>query len=240
MIGFLRGVVLEKSIDSVLVDVSGVGYEVIVPASTLCALPTENEIATMYIYTYVREDSIRLYGFSSLFDKKVFECLLDVSGIGPKAAVLLLGSYDGKELCDIILDNRIMLLTSIPGIGSKTAERIILELKTKCQKLLARFYEPRKQPIQKVVETTNKQEFLFDQKPVDASALRKQKYEYLLDDLKSALINLGYKDKQFYSIVNSIKKRMDDGEHITLESGLKEALKKLSSHVLKNDTQVNV
>ena len=106
-----------------------VAYEVEVPASSLCLLPPLNQEAELYIITHVREDALRLFGFANYFDKLIFDSLIQVSGIGPKAALALLGVVDGFELCDMIINNQVVRLTSIPGIGAKTAERLVLELK---------------------------------------------------------------------------------------------------------------
>ena len=95
MIGFLKGTLFEKKPDHVLLLVNGVGYQVEVPASSLCQLPSLNHETSLFIYTHVREDAIRLFGFIHSFDKLVFDSLLQVSGIGPKAALALLGAVDG-------------------------------------------------------------------------------------------------------------------------------------------------
>ena len=134
MIGYLKGILFEKKPDHILLLVGGVGYEIEVPASSLCSLPELNKEVSLYIITHVREDALRLFGFISYFDKLVFDALIQVSGIGPKAALALLGVVDGFELSDLIIQNQVVRLTSIPGIGAKTAERLVLELKTKLQK----------------------------------------------------------------------------------------------------------
>lgn len=220
MIGFLRGTLLEKKADHVIIETHGVGYEVEVPASSLCLLPKAHQQASLYILTFVREDAIRLFGFASDFDKKVFTALTNVSGIGPKAALALLGPADGQELCQMIIDNRVEKLTSIPGVGLKTAERLVLELRSKLQKMLVReqnAYGPLYQPEESA-------------QPVQSTRWLQSQ---ILDDLKSALTNLGYKEKQFADIINHFDKRFQQGEDLSFELVLKQSLKKLSEHVLK-------
>lgn len=221
MLCYLNGNILQKHLEFIILDVNGVGYEVIVPASTLCLLPHEGQQTQVYISTYIREDAFRLYGFITMFDKSVFETLLDVSGIGPKVALALLGGADGFELCNLIIGNRIERLTNIPGIGAKTAERIVLELKAKCQKLLARFQEQQ----------------LFSK--FDAQTSRNHERSQainghaLLEDLNSALTNMGYKEKQFAQLIENIQKRLNLGEELVFEEILKDSLKKLSERILK-------
>jgi Holliday junction DNA helicase RuvA len=128
MIGLLKGKVEDKGTDSVLIDVQGVGYEVLVPLSTLAGLPKTGEPVTLYIHTHVREDEFRLFGFESQNDKLAFQTMLKVSGVGPKLALAVLGALSGSELARVIGESDAKRLSSIPGIGKKTAERMILEL----------------------------------------------------------------------------------------------------------------
>ncbi|KAB8033463.1 Holliday junction branch migration protein RuvA [Fluviispira multicolorata] len=233
MIGSLRGILIGKNPENILLDVAGVGYELEVPASTLCLLPQLQQEAYVFVLTHVREDAIRLFGFISTFDKKVFQELISVSGVGPKAALALLGSVDGYELCEIINCAQIAKLTAIPGIGPKTAERLILELKTKVQKLLARHkddVEIQKSNITKNIAGSIVNENKISQK-VELKIIRRQ----IVEDLKSGLANLGYKDKQYTEVVNSFEHRMQLGEEITLELALKEALCKLSERILQKN-----
>lgn len=220
MICYLKGKILQKHLDFIILDVNGVGYEVLMPANMCSALPHENDTTELYILTYVREDAFRLYGFSSMFNKQIFESLLDVSGIGPKAALAILGTMDGHALCDVVLSHQPQILTKIPGIGSKTAERLVLELKSKCQKLLSKAAEQNLFSPQKESLNGNNTRQIIETKQV-------------LDDLKSALGNMGYKEKQFSKILESFHKRLKYGEVLKFEDMLKETLKKLSEHILK-------
>ncbi len=119
---------MEKGIDSVIVEAGGVGYEVFVPLGTLARLPKTGEAVTLYIHTHVREDDLRLFGFESKHDKTAFQTMLKVSGVGPKLAVTVLGALSGQDLARVIESSDTKRLTAIPGIGKKTAERMILEL----------------------------------------------------------------------------------------------------------------
>ena len=129
MIGRLRGRVLEKRPNQVILDVQGVGYDVNIPVSTYYLLPDPPAEAQLHIYTHVREDTLALYGFLTLGEKKMFEKLLSVSGIGPKLAITILSGLDVQELAPAIRQNDLLKLTHIPGVGRKTAERIVLELR---------------------------------------------------------------------------------------------------------------
>ncbi|MBX9703806.1 MAG: Holliday junction branch migration protein RuvA [Silvanigrellaceae bacterium] len=208
MIGYLSGLIVEKSAEMVVLNVGGVGYEIEVPASTLCLLPEISQKVELFIHTHVREDALRLFGFMQKFDKLIFQELISVSGVGPKAALCLMGPLDGSEIADIILVGQSAKLTAIPGIGPKTAERLILELKTKLQKLL-------KQKL------TKKDLFSSRQSQV-------------IDDLKSALSNLGYRDKQYADVLSHMEKRIESGEVVPLEVALRDSLRKLSEHILQH------
>jgi Holliday junction DNA helicase RuvA len=131
MIGFLRGRVIEKHPDRLLVDVAGVGYEVAVPLSTFYALPDPGGDVALRIHTHVREDQLALYGFATSLEQQLFERLIGVSGIGPRLALAALSGIEPSDLVRAIRTNDIARLTRIPGIGRKTAERMGLELKDK-------------------------------------------------------------------------------------------------------------
>ena len=128
MIGRLCGKINFKNPQWVLIDVNGVGYEVHLPLSTLATLPPIGEEVALWIYTKVREDELRLFGFASLRDRDAFTTMLKVSGVGPKVAIAVIGALSGDQLAKAISEGNTKRLTAIPGIGKKTAERIILEL----------------------------------------------------------------------------------------------------------------
>lgn len=130
MIGFLRGKVAGLKTDYCLLDVGGVGYRVFIPNNTRCKL-TLNETAMLYTYMNVYQDGITLYGFYTEEEYDVFQLLIGVSGIGPKVALGILSAITVDELCKAIQNKQATLLTKLPGIGKKSAERLILELKDK-------------------------------------------------------------------------------------------------------------
>ena len=129
MIARLRGALLEKTPNRIVVDVAGVGYEVLVPLSTFYGLGDAGSPVTLRVHTHVREDLIALYGFSSALELDLFERLIAISGIGPKLALAVLSGIDPGELVRAIRGQDVARLTRIPGVGKKTAERIGLELK---------------------------------------------------------------------------------------------------------------
>lgn len=131
MIGFLRGVLLQKNPQEILLDVSGVGYRVLVPISTFCRLGDTGTQAQILIHTHVREDQLALYGFATSTEIELFEKLIAVSGVGPKVALGVLSGIEADDLVHAIRANDVARLTRVPGIGKKTAERLILELKDK-------------------------------------------------------------------------------------------------------------
>lgn len=130
MIGFLRGKVAGLKTDYCLLDVGGVGYRVFIPNNTRCKL-TLNETAMLYTYMNVYQDGIMLYGFYTEEEYDVFQLLIGVSGIGPKVALGILSAITVDALCKAIQNKQATLLTKLPGIGKKSAERLILELKDK-------------------------------------------------------------------------------------------------------------
>jgi holliday junction DNA helicase RuvA len=131
MIGHLRGTVLEKHPAEVIVDTGGVGYEVQIPISTYTALPERGATVALRIYTHVREDTLALFGFATSEEKQLFEQLISVSGIGPKLAITVLSGLAAPDLVAAIRNGDVAQLVRIPGVGKKTAERIVLELKDK-------------------------------------------------------------------------------------------------------------
>lgn len=131
MIGHLRGTLLEKTPNRIVLDAGGVGYEVLIPISTYTALPNEGAGAALRIFTHVREDTLTLFGFATPEEKNVFERLISVSGIGPKLGLQVLSGLPTTELVSAIRSGDVARLVRIPGVGKKTAERIVLELKEK-------------------------------------------------------------------------------------------------------------
>jgi Holliday junction DNA helicase RuvA len=131
MIAHLRGIILEKHPNQVILEAGGVGYDIQIPISTFTALSDQGATAALRIHTHVREDALLLFGFATSEEKAVFERLISVSGIGPKLAITVLSGLPTPELVTAIRANDLPRLVRIPGIGKKTAERIVLELKDK-------------------------------------------------------------------------------------------------------------
>lgn len=135
MIAHLRGRLLAKTPQSVIVETSGVGYEVAISIPTFTALPAEGNEVSLLIHTHVREDAFALFGFMNRTEKRLFEKLLGISGIGPKLALTVLSGLSSERLVAAIHGQDHATLTRIPGVGKKTAERIVLELKDKLEDL---------------------------------------------------------------------------------------------------------
>ena len=135
MIAHLRGTLLEKHPNQVVVEVNGVGYEVTIPVSAYTSLPPKGGEVGLHIHTHVREDALALFGFLTASDKALFEKLITVSGIGPKLAVTALGGLTAPDLAAAIRAGSLEALVRIPGVGKKTAERMVLELRDKLELL---------------------------------------------------------------------------------------------------------
>jgi Holliday junction DNA helicase RuvA len=199
MIAFLKGILLKKTTDTLIIDNEGIGYEVIAPLSTFYALPEEGEEVSLHIYTHVREDAFILFGFKTTLEKSIFRLLISVTGIGPKLATNILSGIGPDILLEAIAAGDLVRLQSIPGVGKKTAERIILELKDKAQKLGTDLAAPSRVAI-------------FKDKTISEDAL-------------SALMNLGYPSKAARIAVDKATSNVTDA---SLEAVIKEALRLLS------------
>ena len=166
MIASLSGKLARKGTDYLIVQVSGVGYQVQVPLSTYCGVPEAGEDVRLHIHTHLREDSLSLFGFLTEEEKEMFQLLMGVSGIGPKLALVVLSSLSVQDLSCAIQGSDDSRLCGIPGIGKKTAARMVLELKDKIKLLIPSY------PLA----------------PSSAAAGAGN-----ADDVISALVNLGYK-----------------------------------------------
>jgi len=133
MIAYLRGRLISKRPNQAIVDVGGVGYDVTISIPTFSDLPGDGGDVSLHIHTHVREDAIALFGFMRPQEKQLFERLISVSGIGPKLAITILSGMAAEEMVRAIRSNDVARLTKIPGIGKKTAERMVLELRDKLQ-----------------------------------------------------------------------------------------------------------
>ncbi|HKV26287.1 MAG TPA: Holliday junction branch migration protein RuvA [Candidatus Acidoferrum sp.] len=182
MIGQLRGRLAEKRPNQILVDVSGVGYLVQVPLSSYAALGELHTEITLLIHTHVREDTLALYGFVSSREKHLFELLLSASGVGPSLALKILSGMNVEELVPAIRGGDLARLTRIPGVGRKTAERIVLELKDKLEAVAA-----------------------DTEKPAAASPAGNEA------DVISALVNLGYDPRAAESAARQSSREVGGG-----------------------------
>jgi holliday junction DNA helicase RuvA len=137
VIALLRGKLLEKHPNQVIIETGGVGYDVVIPVSTFSALPDSGAEVKLRIHTHVREDALSLFGFLTLDEKTIFEKLISVSGIGPTLAIKVLSGMATPDLTTAIRNGHVEQLVRIPGVGKKTAERIVLELKDKLEGVAA-------------------------------------------------------------------------------------------------------
>ncbi len=193
MIAHLTGRILEKHPHRVVVDVHGVGYDVLVPLSTFYVMGESGSEVSLRIHTHVREDALSLFGFATRLEQDLFERLLSVSGIGPKLALAVLSGIEPVELIRAIERSDLARLTSIPGVGKKTSERILLELKDRLPRVVEVEGAPAPGPV----------------------ALR--------DDLLSALMNLGYHRPLAEKAVDAAVKTAPDGDfERTLKQALRE------------------
>jgi Holliday junction DNA helicase RuvA len=129
MIAQLRGEIVEKGLDRLVIDVAGVGYEVAVTPATVAALPAVGQAALLHAHLHVREDVMALYGFASADERAIFQILIGVSGVGPKLALAVLATVNPVELRNVVLSEDVAALTAVPGIGQRSAQKLLLELK---------------------------------------------------------------------------------------------------------------
>jgi Holliday junction DNA helicase RuvA len=200
MIARLQGVLVTKSVEHVIIDVRGVGYQVFIPLSTYYTLPEVEEHVSLLTTLYVREDALRLYGFATADEQHLFALLVSVSSIGPRLALNMLSSLAATELQRAIAQADIAGLQAIPGVGRKTAERVVLELKDKVA----------------LIEMTAAGRGQTAASPDDR----------LVGDVISALLNLGYKRGEAEKAVRAVQAQ-HDGE-ATLEVLLKDSLRLLA------------
>jgi Holliday junction DNA helicase RuvA len=197
VIAHIRGRILDKQPNRVIVDVNGVGYDVAVPLSTFYGLGDEGAEIALRVHTHVREEALALYGFATRLEQELFERLIGVSGIGPKVALAVLSGIEPPDLIRAIERGDLARLTAIPGVGKKTAERIVLELKDRLPRAAA-----------------------------PSAAERDGAAPALRDDLLSALINLGYHRPLAEQAVESAVAHSPGGDfERTLKQALRELAK---------------
>jgi Holliday junction DNA helicase RuvA len=180
LIARLTGVVDEKLEDAAVLDVNGVGYLVHLSAASLAQLPPRGERATLRIHTHVREDALDLFGFVTEEEQEVFRALVDVKGVGPRAAQNILSGIEARELAQAVAHGDVARLTRVPGVGKKTAERLVVELKEKLA-TLARAAGP----------------------------ARAKAGGGILDQLAQALVGLGYKQAQAEEAAHALREEVE-------------------------------
>ena len=196
MIGRLSGLLLEKQPPQLLVDVQGVGYELEAPMSTFYQLPAMGESITLHIHMVVREDAQLLYAFYSLSERQLFRDLIKINGVGPKLALTILSGVTAEEFTRCVMENDAKALTALPGVGKKTAERLIVELRDRLAK--------------------NADAIL----PNAGSVAGLKVDSNPISDAVSALTSLGYKAQEASQMVRAI-----ETEGLTTEAIIKAALK---------------
>jgi Holliday junction DNA helicase RuvA len=205
MIAYLSGKLLEKQATSVIIEVGGVGYEVTIPLSTFYELGEEGAEVSLRIYTHVREDTLQLFGFKSERERQLYLKLISVQGIGAKSGISMLSGMSAEEIVTAIRTDNLARLTSIPGVGRKTAERLVIELRDKLNEFTA----------QTALERAASGAGAQAEAPADA----------VFDDALSALVNLGY---QRNAAEKALKQAIKDGTEISVQKLLRKSLQLLA------------
>ena len=203
MISFIKGKLTEFLEDIIVIEVNGIGYNVRVPASIFSNIPKIGETIKIYTYLQVREDAMNLFGFLKREDLDIFKLLINVNGIGPKGALAILSNISPNDLRFAVLSDDVKLISSTPGIGAKTAQKLIIELKDK-------------------LKLTEAFEYALNENSSNQSSAG----DVMLakNEAVEALVSLGYSSSEALKTVNSI----DNIEEKNSETILKEALKKLA------------
>lgn len=201
MIGRLQGTLLDKQIPTLLIDVGGVGYEVDIPLSTYYRLPAPGQPVTLHTHFVVREDAQLLYGFADKEERALFRALIKISGVGPKLALAILSGIEPEAFLRCIERDDVITLTKIPGVGKKTAERVVIEMRDKLKELSGL---AGRAPLGNVVP-------IKVAEPLDA-----------VQEAESALMALGYKPAEATKAVAAVK-----AEHDSAETILRAALKRM-------------
>ena len=198
MIAHLKGKLTHKSPVAIIIDVNGVGYQVFVPLSTFYALPELESEISLGIHTHMREEALKLFGFYTTDEKIIFEKLITINKVGPKLALTILSGMPPADILSTINSNDIVKLSTIPGIGRKTAERLILEMRDKLDGLSL--------------------DFIATKDPGPEKGL--------FDDALSALVNLGYKKSQAELALKKVY--AESAEDNSIENLIKDSLNLLS------------
>lgn len=191
MIGRLQGVILEKQAPELLLDVNGVGYEIQAPISTFAMLGKTGTPAVLYTHLAIREDAHQLYGFSDKSQRTLFRTLIKVSGVGPKLALAILSGMDVHAFAICVHNEDVAALTKLPGVGKKTAERLIVEMRDR----LIEWQAPA--PLWAAVDNAEK-----------------ASQDNLLREAESALVALGYKPQDAAKMLNKVSAGVDSAEEM--------------------------
>lgn len=202
MIAFLSGKLLEKHANTVILDVGGVGYEVTIPLSTFYEMGEVGSDVQLRIFTHVREDAIQLFGFSSIRERELYLKLISVQGIGAKSGITMLSGMNADEIIAAIRTDNLARLTAIPGVGRKTAERLVIELRDKVDELAAGVSPETLSSAGSAVGTDG-----------------------VLDDALSALVNLGY---QKNAAEKALQQARQEGTEMNVQKMLRAALQRLA------------
>lgn len=198
MIGQLRGLLIERQLPTLTLEVNGLGYEVEVPLATFTRLPAQGAEARLFIHLVAREDAQQLYGFDARPERDLFRGLLRVSGVGPKAALAILSGMDAQEFARCVTHEDLTALTRVPGIGKRTAERLLVDMRDR----LAQLDIPQSAPGTPGATVTRGQ---------------------LLRDAEAALISLGFKPQDAAAAIAAV-----DDDTLPLEALVKAALRRLA------------
>jgi len=198
MIALIRGQLVEKRPGVVIIETQGIGYQVFVSVNTLFDLPEMAETVHLHIHMHVREDLLQLFGFSTLLEKEIFQILISVSGIGPKLALNILSGIAPDELLASLQSENLNRLMAIPGVGRKTAERLVFDLKEKVREIALRG---------------------------ESVPEKKKPKDQMAEDVISALVNLGYKKNQAERVVEQVWQQQPEA---SLEEILRESLRALA------------
>ncbi|HYX39193.1 MAG TPA: Holliday junction branch migration protein RuvA [Oligoflexus sp.] len=208
----------------IILDVQGVGYGLELPLSTLCQLPKVGQKISLWIYTYVREDAIRFFGFRSYEDRQAFEILLSLSGVGPKVALAILSTLTVNAIDRAVTQDDGKILESVPGVGPRLAEKIIVDLRPKLLKLKAAQLLDMRERSGRLDSDD-----LDGPLPLDHSQSSREHEDMVFSDLESALENLGYKDKTITPLLTKLRK---ESAHLAFPDLMRQALKQLSQGTL--------
>ena len=202
MIGRLSGIVADKQAPDLLIDVNGVGYEVQLPLTSFYELPEEGQKATIYTHFVVREDAQLLYGFASKQERSLFRLLIKANGVGPKLGLTILSGLNAEQFVTCVEQDDVTTLVKLPGVGKKTAERLLVEMRDRIKDLnIAPEFMPKT--------------------AIESSVLQNSASDF--DDAVSALASLGYSSQQASKAVKAVARDGDDSE-VLIRNALKNML----------------